>query len=105
MVIVQESKEPLEEPAGVGDYFVLYAEGTSWYLSVEMARAVDRDLAASPLPGWTVFVDIAGSRIRVRTRRIEYLIQCSADQRAARREFHRRLRQERDADRAWDEDD
>ena len=105
MTIVKESEEPAENPAGVGDYFVLYAEGASWYFSVEMARAVDRELAGTPLPDWTVFVDVAGSRIRVRTRRIEYLIQCGAEQRAAWREFRRRLKLEREANKAWDEDD
>jgi hypothetical protein len=105
MAVLQESQEPAEDSPRVGDYFVLDAEGSTWYLSVEMARAVDRELTASPTPEWTVFVDLAGARVRLRTRHIESLVQCSADQRAARRDFHRRLRQERDADRAWDEDD
>lgn len=105
MTVLQESQESAEEPSGVGDYFVLDAEGSSWYLSVEMACAVDRDLTARPPPEWTVFVDLAGSRVRLRTRRIEHLVQSTADQRAAHREFHRRLKQERDANRAWDEED
>ena len=105
MTVLQKSKEPAEEPAGVGDYFVLDAQGSSWYISVEMARAVDRDLTTRPPPEWTVFVDLSGSRVRLRTRRIEHLVQSTADQRAAGWEFHRRLKQERDANRPWDEDD
>lgn len=88
-----------------GDYFVLEVMYSTWYLSVEMARAIDRDLTATPLPEWTVFVDLAGARVRLRTSRIESLTQCTADQRAAAREFERRQKQERKANQGWDEED
>ena len=101
----QEAQEPAEERPKVGDFFVLESHSSVWYLSVEMARAVDRDLAATPLPEWTVFVDLAGARVRLRTNRIESLAQCSAEQRTACREFTRRLRQERKADKNWEEDE
>lgn len=104
-VLDQESQQPGGEPPAVGDYFVLETPFSIWYLSVDMARAVDRDLTATPLPEWTVFVDLAGARVRVRTNRIESLVQRTAGQRAACREFHRRLKQERDANRGWDEDE
>jgi hypothetical protein len=51
------------------------------------------------------FVDLTGARVRLRTRQIEYVCQCTADQRAAEREFFRSLKQERKADRSWDEED
>lgn len=104
-VLDKESQQPAGEPPGVGDYFVLETPFSSWYLSVEMAGAVDRDLAATPLPEWTVFVDLAGARVRLRTNRIESLVQCTAGQRAAGREFNRRLKREHDANRSWDEND
>jgi hypothetical protein len=104
-VLNQEAQHPAGEPPGAGDYFVLETPFSSWYLSVDMARAVDRDLTATPLPEWTVFVDLAGARVRLRTSRIESLVQCTADQRAACREFNRRLKQEHEANRGWDEDD
>jgi hypothetical protein len=104
-VVQKESQEPAGEPSGAGDYFVLETPFSCWYLSGEMARAVDRDLTATPLPEWTVFVDLAGARVRLRTCRIESLVQCTADQRASNREFNRRLKREHDASRGWDEDD
>jgi hypothetical protein len=104
-VVKKESEEPAGELPDAGDYFVLESPFSMWYLSVEMARVVDRDLAASPLPEWTVFVDLAGARVRLRTSRIESLAQCTADQRAACRDFERRLKQEHRANRTWDEDD
>ena len=103
-LVKKESPEPAGELPGAGDYFVLETPFASWYLSVDMARAVDCDLTATPLPEWTVFVDLAGARVRLRTSRIESLVQCTSGQRAAGREFNRRLKQEHDANRAWDED-
>jgi hypothetical protein len=104
-VLKKQSQEPAEEPPAAGDYFMLETPFSSWYLSVEMARAVDRDLTATPLPEWTVFVDLAGARVRLRTNRIESLVQCTADQRAAGRDFQRRLKHEFKANRSWDEED
>jgi hypothetical protein len=104
-VVKKESQEPAGELPDAGDYFVLETPFSSWYLSVEMARAVDRDLMAKPLPDWTVFVDLAGARVRLRTSRVESLVQCTADQRAACREFNKRLKREHDTTRGWDEAD
>jgi hypothetical protein len=98
-------EEGQEESPNCGDYFVLETVYSMWYLSVEMARAVDRDLTATPLPEWTVFVDLAGARVRLRTARIESLVQCTAEQRAAAREFERRQKKERKANQSWDEED
>jgi hypothetical protein len=60
---------------------------------------------AETQPRWVSFVDLKGSRLRVRTRDINYIGQCTAEQRAADRAFNRSLSQERKADRSWDEDD
>ena len=103
-VVKNESQEPAGDLPDAGDYFVLETPFSCWYLSVEMARAVDRDLSATPLPEWTVFVDLAGARVRLRTNRVESLVQCTADQRAACREFNQRLKREREASQGWDED-
>lgn len=103
---IAHADEPFEAmPPDVGDYFVLDAEGSSWYISTAMARAVDAELARSPAPEWITFVDLVGARVRLRTRRIESLAQCSAEQRSARRSFHRALDRERKAERTWDEED
>jgi hypothetical protein len=103
-VVKKEFQQPAGDLPDAGDYFVLETPFSSWYLSVEMASAVDRDLTSTPLPEWTVFVDLAGARVRLRTSRVESLVQCTADQRAACREFNGRLKQEREANQGWDED-
>jgi hypothetical protein len=101
----KEGEESADESPSAGDYFVLEGQFFTWYLSAEMAGAVDRDLSATPLPEWTIFVDLSGARIRVRTSRIQSLVQCTAEQRDALRQFERRQKREHDANRTWDEDD
>ncbi len=76
------------------DFFVLDTRVGCWYLSTAMAQAVDACLAAVPVPEWVTFVDLTGARVRVRTRGIDSLSQCSAQQRATRRAFDRLLREE-----------
>ena len=44
------------------------------------------------------------SRVRLRTSRIESLVQCTTDQRTAGREFNLRLKREHDTNQGWDED-
>ena len=105
MNTMQATEEPLEPAPGTGAYFVLDTEGSCWYISTAMARAVDCELGAIPAPEWITFVDLVGARVRVRAARIESLVQCTAEQRSARRAFHRAMRQERAADRTWDEED
>ena len=102
---LKNREEPSAETPGVGDYFVLDAYGSCWYLSTAMARAVDAELAATPAPEWVTFVDLIGARVRIRAARIESLYQCTAEQRSSQRAFHRRLDLERKAERTWDEDD
>jgi hypothetical protein len=101
---LQDTEEPREPLPEAGDYFVLDAQGSCWYISTEMARTVDAELAACPAPGWITFVDLVGARVRLRTGRIESLAQFTAEQRAERRAFQRALHQERAAERTWDEE-
>ena len=83
------------------DYFVLDAEGMCWFISTAMARVVDTQLAAHPAPEWITFVDIVGSRVRVRTARVESLAESCQDQRAAYRAFRRAMSRERSSERNW----
>jgi len=48
---------------------------------------------------------LTGARVRVRTRLIEYIYQCTAEQRAFARAFHRARRAERKAEPDWDGDE
>ncbi len=89
--------------SGVGDYFVVMAEQSSWRVSTAMARAIDAMLDAEPKAKWVKFVDLSGSRVRLRVSQIEYLTQCTAEQRAADRRFDQAIKREYKADRSWDE--
>ena len=95
-----------EEPPRLvgGDHFVLSARSATWYISTEMARHLEACLE-SGRPGWVSFVDLAGSRVRIRTREIEYLAQSTSEQRASDRAFQRALNRERRQDRRWGEDE
>ncbi len=49
--------------------------------------------------------DLTGARVRVRARLIEYIYQCTAEQRALARAFYRARKAERKAETDWDEDE
>ena len=100
----EESGPEAVEP-DAGDYFIVSGDCGTWLVSTEMARFIESILDARPRARWVKFVDLAGSRVRLRTRQIEYICQCSAEQRASRREFSRALTRERKADRTWEEDE
>ena len=93
------------ERPGPGDYFVVSGESFTWYVSTAMAKAIEARLDAKPRPRWVTFVDLTGSRVRLRARQIEYICQRTAEQRAAERAFFRSLKRERKADRSWEEEE
>jgi hypothetical protein len=94
----EKTEEP--RPAGV-DHFVVSARSETWYVSTEMARHIEACLDVEHRQVWISFVDLSGARVRLRSRELEYLAQSTADQRAAERASHRRLSQERKAERDW----
>jgi hypothetical protein len=102
---VKTGPEGDREPEGPGAYFYLSSRSGSWCVSTVMARHIEACLDAEPRPSWIRFVDIAGSSIRVRARDIEYLNQSTPEQRAFDRAFCRSIRQEKKADRNWEEDE
>lgn len=86
-------------------FFVVSTEGEWWYVSTAMARFVEACLDQSDAAVWVKFVDVNGSRIRVRAQEILSVVESSAEQRAASREFSRRMNRERKADRDYENDD
>jgi hypothetical protein len=98
--VKEEGAETPREPVAA-DYFVVVGEFCTWYVSTEMARFIEECLESGAK--WVKFVDLIGSRIRLRTRQIEFIAQCTADQRATEREFFRTMRRERKSDKDWDE--
>ena len=102
-----QHKRPLESvgpPQPAADYFVVETRSSYWYVSRDMAQAIEASLNAMPVPAWVTFVDLAGARVRVRAILIESLFQCTAEQRALERAFHRARRAEGKADPEWDEE-
>ena len=101
----KEEPEPEAVREAAGDYFIVSGDSGSWIVSTVMARHIESVLDARPRNRWVVFVDLAGSRVRIRTRGIEYVCQCSAEQRAMERRFFRALTRERKADHSWEDDE
>jgi len=105
---MENTKERFERPGQPElpvDYFLVVAHFEAWYVSREMAQAIEASLNQTPAPQWIMFVDLTGARGRVRTRLIEYIYQCTAGQRALARAFHRARRAERKAEPDWDGDE
>lgn len=102
---MQNTKERFEQPGRPElpvDYFVVSTQAFAWFVSREMARAVEASLNEAPAPRWVVFVDLTGARVRLRTRLVECVCQCTAEQRELERAFFRARRAERKADPDWD---
>lgn len=96
---------PERHPGSADHYFEVGTDRDCWGVSVAMARFIESCLDAEPVPEWVTFVDLHGSRVRVRTKEIRSLSELSPDQRAASRAFGRRLQRERKADPDYDADD
>ncbi|MDP2482800.1 MAG: hypothetical protein Q8W45_05935 [Candidatus Palauibacterales bacterium] len=63
-----------------------------------------RERVPVPLPRWVVFVDLTGSRVRLRTALIEFVEQCTAEQRRIGRAMNAALKAEGKAQ-EWEQDD
>ena len=91
-------------PPGPGDYFIVNTKDQWFYVSTPMARAIEAALDRVWFRArWVTFVDLSGSRIRLRASKILGLLQSTAEQRAAMRTFDRERHGESRADRDWDE--
>jgi hypothetical protein len=105
---MENTKERFESPGQPElpvDYFLVAAGFEEWYVSREMAQAIEATLNQTPTPRWVTFVDFTGARVRVRTRLVQYIRQCTAEQRAMARAFDRARRAEGKAEPDWDEDE
>ena len=105
MIGIKEEQGPEPISPAAGDYFIVSGDCGTWLVSTVMARHIELVLDAQPPARWVRFVDLAGSRVRLRTRQIDYVCQCTAEQRALERRFSRALMRERKADRSWEDDE
>jgi hypothetical protein len=94
-------REPEPRCQIAADYFVLSTRDDSWCLSMAMTRAVELELARATPESWITFVDLSGSRVRLRARLVQSVAQCYAENRAEARRFWSTLRREVRADRDW----
>jgi CTP:molybdopterin cytidylyltransferase MocA len=101
MRYMEEKAEACANRPRAADHFVVVAGDCAWFVSTEMARFIEACLEAEAAPRWVTFVDLTGARVRLRARLIDAIHQSTADQRAARRAFHRALERERKADRSY----
>ena len=82
------------------EFWVVGTASNSWVVSDVMARHVERSLDAWPRPRWVTFVDLGGSRVRLRTGAVEGVSQSTPETRA----LWRRFCAERDRESAFDND-
>ena len=85
---------------------MIEARCDTFYARREVAEGVLEELRRAWPPRWIEFADLSGATVRVRTRLIECVQECTGAQRAAAREFRRARRREEKADRRpWEDDD
>jgi hypothetical protein len=80
--------QPHDEMPPSTDYFLVAIERGFWRVSPLMAKHIEAQLDQERTPGWVVFVDLAGSRIRILSTEIQFIEQSYAEY----REYNRRLR-------------
>jgi len=78
----------------LGDYFVVVTRARQFFVSKVIAQFVESRLDHWSRPRWITFVDLFGSRVRVRRDTILYVAQRTADQRASHRAFDRAFQRE-----------
>src|SRR3954462_14150028 len=98
MTRLEETSQHGAAQPSAGDFFVVSADCSTWYVSTTMARFIEQELVRVPQPKWVAFVDLVGSRVLLSTRKIDCVYQSSAPQRQAERALLRLLKQERKSD-------
>ena len=88
------------------DFWEVASEDGWYYVSQETAQEIARQLARARPPRWMRFRDLFGSEIRIRSRDVHRIAECTAAQRAAERGFRRALREEdeRSDPRPWEDE-
>jgi hypothetical protein len=104
MAEVQESPEARERVPAPRDWFMVASRDCHWKVSREMAAHIERALQTEPMPRWVVFVDVTGSRVRLRTALVEFVEQCTADQRRIGRAIQAALKAE-SREQEWEKDE
>jgi hypothetical protein len=92
---------PGEEPRGegrCGDYWVVCAEVGVFIVAPDTAQRIARELERWLTPRWVTFVDLSGSRVRIRGRDVRSSCASTGLQRERDRAFQRARMLEDEAD-------
>jgi hypothetical protein len=89
-----QARERLE--AWYSEYFAMDTDAGYWMVSAAAAREIERALDRWPRQRWIRFVDITGSRIRLRSTAIRSLTQSTPEIREIWRRFMKERKQEDD---------
>jgi hypothetical protein len=81
--------------AAPGDFYEIRAEFLTWYISVETAVRIGRQLDRRWRPRWIKFVDLHGSRVWVRADTVFHLAESTGLQRQRDGDFEFMLGRER----------
>ena len=101
----RERADAPEERPVAGEFYVVVAQYSTFYVDANTARRMGRTLDRRWARPWVKFADVAGSRVWLRTRSIEGIYESTPAQRERDRAFQRRRRQEDRADHApWEDD-
>lgn len=93
-----------DEPERNDDFYEVESHTDYFPISAHTAREIERCLESVPTPRWIVFRDLVGARHRVLVAHISRISESTAAQRAARREFWRARREEKEQDgHPWDD--
>jgi hypothetical protein len=103
MKMTDEGPETPDERPAVGDYYVVVAQLSTWFVSPEAAARIGAVLDRRWRPRWIKFVDLTGARAWVRTDAIESVSESTEHQRERDRAFQDARRREDDPDRSWDQ--
>jgi len=76
------------------DHHIVATAAFNYIVSAVMARHIEKELERWPRPSWITFVDVCGSRVRIRAALIQGLEQSSVET----RELERLWRKQRDAE-------
>ena len=102
---LKQKEETPEQRPGPGDYYMVVAQFSTWYVSPETAARMGRALDRRWRPRWMKFVDLTGSRAWVRTDSIECISESTEAQRTQDRQFNYLRRKEERTDRRWDDEE
>jgi hypothetical protein len=101
----KERTDAAGERSPSGDFYVVVSQYNTFYVSAAMAAHVGGALGRRWVPRWVKFVDLAGSRVWLRTSAVDAVYESTTEQRGRDRVFHRARREEDRADRpAWEDD-